>query len=103
MLGSAQARQVRASREPGYVRTGQAKRKQITFQELGPRSKWKPKRGRRRNQPRELALYWSVEPVKTPKDESIAVQRELRIEHVQLCLERLVLRRGLSAQPRMKR
>ncbi len=102
MLGSAQARQVSASREPGYGRTRQAKRKQIAFQELGPRSEWKPKRGRRRNQPRELGFYRSVEPVKTFKDESIAVQRQLGIEQVQLSLERLVAGSGFSAQPKMK-
>jgi hypothetical protein len=103
MLRSAQARQGSASREPGYVRPGQAQRKQIAFQELGPRSQWKPNRGRRRNQPRELAFYWSVESVKTLKDESIAVQREFGIEQVQLSLERLVVGRGFSAQPKMKR
>jgi hypothetical protein len=41
--------------------------------------------------------------VETLKDEFIAVQRELRIEQVQLSLERLVLGRGFSAQPKMKR
>ena len=45
----------------------------------------------------------SVEPVETLKDESIAVQRELRIEQVQLSLERLVVGRGFSSQPQMKR
>jgi hypothetical protein len=41
--------------------------------------------------------------METLEDESIAVQRELRIEQVQLSLERLVLGRGFSAQPQMKR
>ena len=41
--------------------------------------------------------------METLKDESIAVQRELRIEQVQLSLERLVVGRGFSAQARMKR
>jgi hypothetical protein len=36
------------------------------------------------------------------EDESIAVQREIRIEQVQLSLERLVLGRGFSAKPQMK-
>ena len=103
MLGSTQARQVSASGETRYVRTRQPKREQIALQELGPRSEWKPKRRCRRNQPREFAFYCSVEPMETLEDESIAVQREIRIEQVQLSLERLVLGRGFSAKPRMKR
>jgi hypothetical protein len=103
MLGSIQARQVSASGEPRYVRTRQAKREQIALQKLGPRSERKPKRRCRRNQPRELAFYCSVKPVETLEDESIAVQREIRIEQVQLSLERLVLGRDFSAKPQMKR
>ena len=103
MLRSAQARQVSASRERGYIKTRQAKRKQIALQELSPSPEWKPKRRRRRSQPTELAFYRDVEPEETLEDESIAVQRELRIEQIQLSLERLVVERGVSAQPEMER
>jgi hypothetical protein len=37
------------------------------------------------------------------EDESIAVQRERRLEQVQPSLERLVLGHGFSAKPQMKR
>jgi len=103
MLGTAQARQVSASWELRYVRIRQAKREQIALQELGPRSEWKPERRCRRNKPWELAFYCSVEPMETLEDESIAVQREIRIEQVKLSLECLVLGRRFSAKPQMKR